>query len=185
MSFVVAVPEALEAAATELASIGSGIGAATAAAATATTGLLPAAADEISAAIAAAFSGHGQSFQALSAQVAAFHDQFVTATQAGASAYASAEAANIGPLQPVLDLINTPTQALLGRPLVGDGTNGTAATPNGGAGGILAGNGGAGFAQTASGVGGGNGGSAGLFGNGGAGGGAGAGATGGAGGAGG
>ena len=38
------------------------------------------------------FGAHGQSFQALSAQAALFHDQFVQALNAGASAYASADA---------------------------------------------------------------------------------------------
>jgi hypothetical protein len=39
----------------------------------------------------------------------------------GASAYASAEAANVSPLQAALNLINTPTQLLLDRPLIGNG----------------------------------------------------------------
>jgi len=77
----------------------------------------------VSAAIAAAFGAHAQGYQSLSAQVAAFHDQFVRALTAGGNLYASAEAANASPLQPVLDLINAPTQALLGRPLIGDGGN--------------------------------------------------------------
>ena len=38
----------------------------------------------MSAAIAAVFSAHGQSYQALSAQAAAFHDQFVQALTASA-----------------------------------------------------------------------------------------------------
>jgi hypothetical protein len=54
--------------------------------------VIPAALDEVSAAIAAMFGAHGQSFQALSAQAALFHDQFVQALNAGASAYASADA---------------------------------------------------------------------------------------------
>ncbi|WP_337360551.1 PGRS repeat-containing protein, partial [Mycobacterium tuberculosis] len=84
--------------------------------------------------------------------------------------------------QQVLGLINAPTQALLGRPLIGNGADGTAANPNGGAGGLLYGNGGNGFSQTTAGLTGGTGGSAGLIGNGGNGGAGGAGANGGAGG---
>ncbi|HKI42379.1 MAG TPA: PE family protein, partial [Mycobacterium sp.] len=95
MSFVVAVPEVLGTAATDLASVGSTLNAANAAAALPTTGILAAAEDEVSAAIAELFSGHGQAFQALSAQVAAFHDQFVQTLMAGAGSYASAEAANV------------------------------------------------------------------------------------------
>ena len=85
MSFVIAAPEMVTSAATDLASIGSTISAANAAAAAPTTGVLAAAEDEVSAAIASLFSGHGQAFQALSAQAAAFHAQFVqTLNAAGA-----------------------------------------------------------------------------------------------------
>ncbi|TXB91439.1 PE family protein, partial [Mycobacterium tuberculosis] len=52
MSYVIAAPEALVAAATDLATLGSTIGAANAAAAGSTTALLTAGADEVSAAIA-------------------------------------------------------------------------------------------------------------------------------------
>src|ERR1700751_1332719 len=94
MSSLIAAPELITTAATDLANIGSTLNAAHAAAATRTTGMLAAAEDEGSAAIAALFSAHGQGFQALSAQAAAFHDQFVQALTAGAGSYASAEAAN-------------------------------------------------------------------------------------------
>ena len=95
MSFVVAAPEMMTAAATDLAGIGSTLGEARAAVATQTTGVLAAAEDEVSAAIAAMFSAHGQGFQALGAQLAAFHDQFVQALTAGAGSYVGAEAANV------------------------------------------------------------------------------------------
>ncbi|WP_152664790.1 PGRS repeat-containing protein [Mycobacterium sp. UM_Kg27] len=74
---------------------------------------------------------------------------------------------------------------LLGSYVIGDGADGTAENPDGGAGGWLFGDGGAGYSSTADGVAGGAGGSAGWFGDGGAGGAGGAGAAGGAGGAGG
>ncbi|WP_415823774.1 PE domain-containing protein, partial [Mycobacterium basiliense] len=94
-----------------------------------------------SAAIAALLSAHGQAYQALSAQAAAFHAQFIEALRAGADAYAAAEAANVE--QVLLGVINGPTEALLGRPLIGDGVNGADGTGQaGGAGGILVGNGG-------------------------------------------
>ncbi|OBJ87370.1 PE family protein [Mycobacterium asiaticum] len=95
MSFVFAAPELVEAAAQNLAGISSSLGQATAAAAAPTTGLLAAGADEVSAAIAQLFGTHGQEFQALSAQAAAFHQEFVTMLNAGASAYASAEASGV------------------------------------------------------------------------------------------
>ncbi|ORV46644.1 hypothetical protein AWC00_02550 [Mycobacterium conspicuum] len=151
-----------------------------------TTGLVPAGADEVSTAVTALFAEYGKEFQKLGTQASAFHQQFVQALSSGAGAYAATEAANVSSLrtleQDVLGAINAPTEALLGRPLIGNGVNGTAANPNGGDGGLLFGNGGNGFSQTTSGVAGGAGGSAGLIGNGGAGGAGGAGAVGGAGG---
>ncbi|ORB86036.1 PE family protein, partial [Mycobacterium kansasii] len=145
MSFVFSLPEALHTAATDLASLDSTLAAANAAAAAQTTGLLAAAEDEISAAIAALFSGHGRAYQALSAQAATFHDQFVQALAASAGAYAGAEAANASPLQQLLNTINAPVQALTGRPLIGNGANGTPGTgQNGAPGGWLLGDGGAG-----------------------------------------
>jgi triacylglycerol lipase len=64
--------------------------------------VLAAAEDEVSAAIAALFSAHGQGFQAVSAQAAAFHAQFVQALKSSAASYASAEAANLAALEKTL-----------------------------------------------------------------------------------
>ena len=86
MSFVIAAPEMVTSAASDLVNIGSKISDAHAAAATSTTALIPAAGDEVSAAIASLFSSRAQAFQALSAQAAAFHTQFAQAlTTAGNS----------------------------------------------------------------------------------------------------
>src|SRR6202020_1777954 len=79
----------------------------------------------------------------------AFHDEFTQTLSAGARAYAAAEAANANPLQTLeqdlMSVVNAPSVALTGRPLIGNGANGTPATgQNGGAGGWLVGNGGAG-----------------------------------------
>lgn len=60
MSFVVAAPEALVAAATDMSSVGAALSAANTAAAVSTTGLLTAGADEVSTEIAAVFSAHAQ-----------------------------------------------------------------------------------------------------------------------------
>ena len=128
MSYTSAVPESMSAAATDLSSIGSAISAANTAAAASTTELRAAGADEVSAAIAALFGSHAQSYQALSARASEFHQQFVRTLHAGASAYAGAEAANATPLQIVqqdlLNLINAPTNLLLNRPLIGNGVDG-------------------------------------------------------------
>ncbi|ORA13896.1 hypothetical protein BST12_23410, partial [Mycobacterium angelicum] len=169
MSFLIATPDLLTTAATDLAGIRSAITAANAAAAGPTAQLQAAAADEISAAIAAVFGSHAQTYQTFSAQAAAFHDQFVQAMNGAGSAYAAAESVNVQ--QTLFDAINAPTQTLLNRPLIGNGANGTAADPNGKPGGLLYGNGGNGFSQAAgSGLAGGAGGAAGLIGNGGSGG---------------
>ncbi len=134
MSFVLIAPEFVTAAAGDLTNLGSSISAANASAASATTQVLAAGADEVSARIAALFGGFGLEYQAISAQVAAYHQRFVQALSTGAGAYASAEAAAAE--QIVLGVINAPTQALLGRPLIGDGANATTPGGAGGAGGL-------------------------------------------------
>ncbi len=148
MSYVVLTPEMLSAAATDVAGIGSSLSAANAAATAPTTAVVAAAGDEVSAAIASLFSSHAQQFQVLSAQAAAFHDQFVQALTAGAGRYAATEAANASPLQTLLQLAQrltlfSPVELSTGRPLIGDGTNGAPGTGQaGGGGGWLYGNGG-------------------------------------------
>lgn len=156
MSFVIANPEMLAAAATDLAGIRSAISAATAAAAAPTIQVAAAGADEVSLAISALFGQHAQAYQALSAQATIFHDQFVQALTSGGNLYAAAESHTVE--QMVLNAINAPTQTLFGRPLIGDGANGTAENPDGQNGGLLFGNGGNGFTQTTAGVAGGSGG---------------------------
>ncbi|COX09271.1 PE PGRS family protein [Mycobacterium tuberculosis] len=71
MSFVLIAPEFVTAAAGDLTNLGSSISAANASAASATTQVLAAGADEVSARIAALFGGFGLEYQAISAQVAA------------------------------------------------------------------------------------------------------------------
>jgi hypothetical protein len=99
MSFVFAVPETIADAASSLTGLGSAVSAANAAASAHTTAVVAAGVDEVSGAIAVLFGGYGQQFQALSAQAAAFHSQFVQSLTAGAGAYVAAEAASINPLQ--------------------------------------------------------------------------------------
>src|SRR5271156_4032122 len=95
MSFVIAAPEMVTAAAEDLAGIRSALGEAAVAAAAPTTGVAGAAGDEVSTAVSALFGEHGQEFQALSAQAAAFHEDFVSLLNGGAAAYLSTEIANI------------------------------------------------------------------------------------------
>jgi PE family len=123
MSLVTVAPESVGQAAGELASIRSALTEATAAAAAPTTGVLAPAADEISAAITALFGSHAQEFQALSAQAATFHDQFVGLLNAGAGAYVSSELANAAAVtggaatSSPIDEIITGAQAWIDRPL--------------------------------------------------------------------
>lgn len=67
------------------------------------------------------------------ARAEAFHQQFVQLMTTGAGSYAAAEAANTTSLQAVgqelLAAINGPTQAIFGRPLIGDGAAGTVTDP--------------------------------------------------------
>lgn len=144
MSYVIATPEMMATAAFDLARIGSQVSAASAVAAMPTTEVVAAGADEVSAGIAALFSAHAQEYQALSAQAAAFHDQFVHTLTAAARWYTATEIANAAAMRVVLGAVNAPTQTLLGRPLIGDGAHGTAPGQPGGAGGLLFGNGGKG-----------------------------------------
>ena len=99
MSFVTTQPEALTAAAATLSGIGSSLSAQNAAAAAPTTGVVPAAADSVSALTAAQFAAHAQMYQAVSAQAAEIHELFVSTLGVSSGSYAAAEAANTNPLQ--------------------------------------------------------------------------------------
>lgn len=195
MSFLIVAPEAVTQAGTDVAGIELWLNKANRAAAGSTTEVMAAADDEVSVAIASLFSNHARDYQSLSAQAATFGDQLARALNATGGRFAAAEALAASDIslqsidQEALALINLPTNYLLGRPLIGDGTNGTTnaqgiGTPGGG-GGILIGNGGNGGDSIAVGVTGGAGGPAGLLGAGGTGGMGGFGAPGGLGGAGG
>jgi hypothetical protein len=94
MSFVTTRPEELTVAAVNLQGIGSAMMAGNAAAAAPTTGVVPAAADEVSALTAAQFASHGELYQAISAQAAAIHEMFVNTLGISAASYAATEAAN-------------------------------------------------------------------------------------------
>lgn len=145
MSFVIASPQTMAAAAADLTGIRTALGDASAAALAPTTAIQAAAGDEVSAAIAALFGEYGQAYQVLSVRAAAFHDRFVQALTGAGFSYAATEAAAAPQLQTLqqdlLGAINAPTQTCMGRPLIGNGAGGTAANPNGGAGGLLYGNG--------------------------------------------
>ena len=105
----------------------------TAAAVPSTTGIVPLAADEVSAAITQLFDRYGREFLTLSTRTAAFHAQFVQLLHSAGDAYAAAEAANASPLQALVQgsqafAVVSPVKDATGRPLFGNGANGAAGT---------------------------------------------------------
>ncbi len=117
MSFVSATPEHVASAATELANIGSTISSANSAALGPTSTVLAAGADEVSASVAALFTAHAQAYEALSAQAALFHQQFVQLMSGGAAQYASAEATNAQ--QAAVNALGGPSLDPTGSSLIG------------------------------------------------------------------
>ncbi|MCQ4363548.1 PE family protein [Mycobacterium gordonae] len=109
---VIANPELIAQAATDLTDIDSMLGAAHLQAAGPTQTLLPAAADEVSAGVAQLFAQHAKEFQAAAKQASAYHDQFVHKMTAAAGSYAAAEAVNANsllqlPLEIIGRMVNT------------------------------------------------------------------------------
>jgi hypothetical protein len=128
MSFVTAVPEMVVSAAADIGAIGSVINTANATASASTTRLVAMAGDEVSTEIEALFRAHADIYRELSAEAAASFDRFVRALAASANSYAAAEAASASALQSMprqlVNAVNASTTALLGRPLIGDGSTG-------------------------------------------------------------
>jgi hypothetical protein len=94
MPFVTTQPEALAAAASKLQALGSSMAAQNAAAAAPTTGVVPAAADEVSALQATQFSAYGHLYQSVSAHANAVHQMLVNNLGTSAGSYGQTEAAN-------------------------------------------------------------------------------------------
>jgi len=129
MAYVLVAPEVMAAAAGNLAGIGSAIRQANAVAAASTTQVAVAASDEVSAAISALFGSYGHEFQALSAQTALFHDQFVQTLTSGGGAYAAAKPPTRRHCRHCSKTCwgdQYAHQLLVQPPLIGNGTNGAA-----------------------------------------------------------
>ncbi|HWF28266.1 MAG TPA: PE family protein [Mycobacterium sp.] len=94
MSFVIAQPEILAAAAAELHTINAAVLAGNAAAAAPTVGVSPAAADVVSMLTAAQFASHARLYQEISAQAVTIREQLATTLGISAGSYAATEAAN-------------------------------------------------------------------------------------------
>jgi PE family len=128
MSVLRVVPEFLEVAATDVAQIGSTLNVAHVAAAASTTGVAAPAIDEVSQAITSVLVTQAHDFQAVSAEAASYHDQFVNLLKGSAAKYVSAEAANAE--QTLIGAVNTPAQALLGHPVIETGPGSATAVAN-------------------------------------------------------
>jgi len=94
MSFVTTQPDALEYAAGKLDGIGTSLAAQNASAAASTTGVAPAAADEVSALQATQFSAYGNLYQQISAEATAINQAFVQMLGLSGDSYGTTEAAN-------------------------------------------------------------------------------------------
>lgn len=116
MSWFVAGPEAMAAAADNLAGIGSTIAESNSAAAQQTAEVPASAADQVSAAVATFWNAHAQGYRDISAQMSSFHDQFVRALTAGGASYANAEQAAASALQTGSYALNAPARDLSGPP---------------------------------------------------------------------
>jgi PE family len=88
MAYVLAQPQAMAAAAADIAGIGLAINEADAAAAGPTTGVLEAAADEVSASTATLFNSYAQEYQAVIRRAGAFHNEFAQLLAAVGTVYA-------------------------------------------------------------------------------------------------
>ncbi|WP_407684910.1 PE family protein [Mycobacterium sp. HUMS_1102779] len=94
MSYVLTSPQLMTTAAADLEAVDASIGAAQAAAAGSTSGVVAAGRDEVSAAVAAVFGAYGRAYRRAVEEAAAFHAEFTRALAAAGNAYAHAEAAN-------------------------------------------------------------------------------------------
>ena len=94
MLYVTTQPEALSATAATLSGAGAMMSAQNSAAAAPTTGLLPAAADQVSALAALQFAVHAEMYQAISAQAEAIQQQLVNTLHTNGLSYGAAEATN-------------------------------------------------------------------------------------------
>jgi PE family/Histidine phosphatase superfamily (branch 1) len=114
MSSVLVVPDMLETATADAAEIGSAVRAAHLAAVIRTTAVQAAAADEVSTAIAALFGAHAQEYQALAAQAATWHEQFVRTLSAAAASYSGTEATIASSLRGALGITGGQTVSSYG-----------------------------------------------------------------------
>jgi hypothetical protein len=131
MSFLTTQPEALTAAASALETLGTSMVAQNEAAAAPTTGVAPAAADEVSALQAAQFTAYGTWYQHVSAQAAAIHQMLVNTLGTSAGSYGETESANNAATgsTSLSSLLGPLTGAAVDPAQVSSSTGATIATP--------------------------------------------------------
>lgn len=95
MSFVRTQPQAIATVAANLREVDAAVNAESEASHGATTLLVPAAADEVSAMTASRFAAHAHMYQALSTQAAAIRSIFIEVLAASANSYEATEAVNM------------------------------------------------------------------------------------------
>lgn len=111
-------PQLLAAAANDLSAIAAQMSGANAAAAAPTSDLTAAGGDPVSAYIAALFNYHAARYQAVGAQAATYHEQFVQLMRSGAGSYAATEAANVSPMQDAFGAVKAAAESPTGRSLI-------------------------------------------------------------------
>ncbi len=109
MTSLLTQPQLITTAAGDVEEIRSAIGAAKAAAAGPTTGLVTAAQDEVSAITAQLFGSYAKDYQAVLARAAAFHEEFAAALASAGNAYKAAEAANTSAIAATAPAVVQPT----------------------------------------------------------------------------
>jgi PE-PPE domain/PE family len=106
------IPEELASAATDVGNIGAVLEEAHAAAALPTSGILPAGADEVSAAIAPLFNNYSTAYQEVAAQGAAFHLRFTQLLGAAGAAFTGTEQAALQALRDGISAVEAPLSSL-------------------------------------------------------------------------
>jgi hypothetical protein len=107
MSLLTTVPEELAAAAAQLTAIVSSLTAQNAGAAAPTTGVIPAAADPVSALQAGIFSAYGTLYQQLAGEAQTIQEQFASTLGLSSGTYTAAEASNAAQTSSPADVLNS------------------------------------------------------------------------------
>ncbi|MBW0014477.1 PE-PPE domain-containing protein [Mycobacterium sp.] len=109
------IPEQVAAAAADVGNIGARLEAANAVAALPTGSIVPAAADEVSAAITAVFNNQATVFRGLTAQATTFHQRFTQLLSAAFTAYTQTEQAALQALRNLISEVESPLSSFFAQ----------------------------------------------------------------------